>query len=407
MTLITTIQTQEKLTDLFLETLINTTDKVTKVAPNSVLGGVAAGIGKIAQTAIKETALVETHLFPDNAYGSQLDNVAEFNGVSSRFGPLGSSTYIRLNGANATTYALGTTFTGNSGIVFQLQETVVIGTHLYAFGRVSSISVGAITNVPAGSISQVNGAAPAGHISATNDYRATGGQDAELDVDFRKRIKDSANIYATGTLAKILQVFQSINSNVLDVRLGGHDNTGKLILIVQTTNGADLTAGEIDTILQLGDQFFNFAEMQDQAGDGYGIIINNIVYSPVDLSMRLELNAGVDSDQTRIRIQTKINKLFDPRLWNRSVNRRKVEWDDILAIVKADIGVKYVGDDSFLLNGDRSDYQIERFQIPRVRGFILMNLSGIVLSNISGTISPSFYPSNPDSKLANQVLRQI
>ena len=407
MTLITTIQTQEKLTDLFLETLINTTDKVTKVAPNSVLGGVAAGIGKIAQTAIKETALVETHLFPDNAYGSQLDNVAEFNGVSSRFGPLGSSTYIRLNGANATTYALGTTFTGNSGIVFQLQETVVIGTHLYAFGRVSSISVGAITNVPAGSISQVNGAAPAGHISATNDYRATGGQDAELDVDFRKRIKDSANIYATGTLAKILQVFQSINSNVLDVRLGGHDNTGKLILIVQTTNGADLTAGEIDTILQLGDQFFNFAEMQDQAGDGYGIIINNIVYSPVDLSMRLELNAGVDSDQTRIRIQTKINKLFAPRLWNRSVNRRKVEWDDILAIVKADIGVKYVGDDSFLLNGDRSDYQIERFQIPRVRGFILMNLSGIVLSNISGTISPSFYPSNPDSKLANQVLRQI
>jgi len=407
MPLITTVQTQEKLTDFFLETLINTTSEVTKVSPNSVLGGVASGIGKVAQIAIKETALVETHLFPDNAYGVQLDNIAEFNGVAPRFGALGSSTYVRLNGANATTYPIGTTFTGNSGIVFQLEETVVIGVHGYAFGRVSSVSVGSSTNVPAGTISQVNGTPPAGHLNTTNDFRAIGGQDEELDVDFRKRIKDAANIYATGTLAKILQVFQSINTNVLDVRFGGHDVTGKLILIVQTVNGADLTPAEIDTILQLGDQYFNFAEMQDLAGNDYGIIINNITYSEIDLSMRLELNAGVDATETRIRIQNRINALFNPRLWHSSIRRRKVEWDDILLIVKSDIGVKYVGDDYFLLNGDRTDYLIERFQIPRVRGFQLLDLDGVVLSNVTGTISPLFYPNNPDSQEAQQVLRQI
>ena len=336
MPLITKIQTQEKLTDLFLETFVNTTDKVTKVAPNSVLGGIASGIGKVAQITAKEIALVETHLFADNAYGVQLDTIANFSGVAPRFGALGSSAYVRLNGDSGTVYPIGLSFTGNSGISFELQEEVTIGVHGYAFGRVSSVAVGESTNIPAGSISQISGATPSGHVSVINDYRAIGGQDEELDIDFRKRIKDASNIYATGTMAYILQVFQSINSNILNIQFGGHDNTGKLILIVQTINGSDLTLSETDSLLQLSNQFLNFAEMQEQAGDGYGIIINSVEYSEIDLSMRLEINSSADADQTRIRLQNKINKLFNPRLWGNTVNRRKVEWDDILVIIKND-----------------------------------------------------------------------
>ena len=141
MPLITKIQTQEKLTDLFLETFVNTTDKVTKVAPNSVLGGIASGIGKVAQITAKEIALVETHLFADNAYGVQLDTIASFSGVAPRFGALGSSAYVRLNGDSGTVYPTGLSFTGNSGISFELQEEVTIGVHGYAFGRVSSVAV--------------------------------------------------------------------------------------------------------------------------------------------------------------------------------------------------------------------------------------------------------------------------
>ena len=407
MPLITKIQTQEKLTDLFLETFVNTTDKVTKVAPNSVLGGIASGIGKVAQITAKEIALVETHLFADNAYGVQLDTIASFSGVAPRFGALGSSAYVRLNGDSGTVYPTGLSFTGNSGISFELQEEVTIGVHGYAFGRVSSVAVGESTNIPAGSISQISGATPSGHVSVINDYRAIGGQDEELDIDFRKRIKDASNIYATGTMAYILQVFQSINSNILNIQFGGHDNTGKLILIVQTINGSDLTLSETDSLLQLSNQFLNFAEMQEQAGDGYGIIINSVEYSEIDLSMRLEINSSADADQTRIRLQNKINKLFNPRLWGNTVNRRKVEWDDILVIIKNDEGVKYVGDDYFLINGDRSDYPIERFKMPRVRGFILMDLNGVPLSSISGSISPILYPNNPDSELNQQILRLV
>ena len=68
--MITKITTIEEFEQLFVETLLNNTNEVTKVTKHSTLSGISYGVAKVAQKVLKEIALVETHLFPENAYGS-------------------------------------------------------------------------------------------------------------------------------------------------------------------------------------------------------------------------------------------------------------------------------------------------------------------------------------------------
>ena len=115
--MITKVTPVSELKQLFLEILMNMTNKVTKVSKGSVVSGVAYGVAKVGQKALKDIALVESHLFPSYAFGTHLDDVANELGIASRFGASGSSVYLFLSAIAGTVYDKGTTtFPSTNGI---------------------------------------------------------------------------------------------------------------------------------------------------------------------------------------------------------------------------------------------------------------------------------------------------
>lgn len=91
------------LKNLWVETFLNKTDKVSDITDNSVLNAAAYATAKVAQKAIKDVAIVEAQIFPETAAGDYLDRAASLFGVTARYGALGSSTYIRVYAEPGTT----------------------------------------------------------------------------------------------------------------------------------------------------------------------------------------------------------------------------------------------------------------------------------------------------------------
>src|ERR1700752_1467328 len=89
---------------LFIEALLNETDAISKVSPNSALSGLAAGVAKTAGKAEKDIAIALSELFPDLSYGSQLDRAGANLGIPQRLGAMGSSTYVRVTADAGTVY---------------------------------------------------------------------------------------------------------------------------------------------------------------------------------------------------------------------------------------------------------------------------------------------------------------
>lgn len=386
--MITTITTLEELKEIFIETLLNKTDKVTKISDGSVLNGVAYGVAKIGQKVTKDIAVIESHIFPDSAFGTYLDSIAQLRGVSPRQGALESSTYIRVFGAVGTIYLQGThTFSGNHGIVFDLEENVTIPSFGYTYAKVRSQTQGLNTNVDPLTINKVS-PIPTGHQYCINEYAAVGGQDNESDDLFRERIKREINILARHTLAYLEQVFNKINKSVLRVFHYGFNANNEVILGIATTNGIDLSPSELNELLVKGEQYFSICELRPYGINNTGVVLQNINWQPVDISFRVDIDNSYDIDLVRKRIQVNLNKEFDYRFWTFD---KKIEWDNLLEIVKKTEGVKYVADNSFF---PQNDITVNRFKLPRVRGFQMLDLAGNLIANFSGTLNPIYYPNN-------------
>jgi len=400
--MITRITTIEELKEIFVETLLNKTNKISKVSDNSVVGGISYGVAKVAQKALKDIALVETHLFPQGAYGQYLDTIAENFGISGRFGQLGSSTYIRLVGDSGTTYTqAANTFSGNMGVTFTMDQiTFTMPSIGFAYIKVSSTEVGLRTNVDPLSISTVTNP-PAGHRYVINEYQATGGRNVENDTDFKARIKDGANLAATGTLAKLTQVFQIVNPNVLKVLYQGVSASGKLQLKVLSVNGADFQPTDFANMINQGQDYLSITELAQWGTNSVQIELLNAVFQPLDMSFRVELIGSFNADDVRIAIQTNISKYLDYRYWK---PRQTIEWDDLLQVVKQTPGVKYVPDTTFIPGAD-IPVGIDVF--PRLRGFMMLDLDGNIIVNQSGTLTPVFYPAIKDASFQNTLLTTI
>ena len=213
--MITKVPSIEELKQIWAEIFFLKQDKVTKISDHSVLSGMAYGIAKVGQKAVKDIAIVESHILPDSAYGIYLDNIADNFGIAPRFASSGSSTYIRVVGTPGTLYKVDThTFSNTSGVDFSLVEDFVIGDSGFGYIKVRSVQEGSYTNVDPLSINRLN-PIPSGHSYVINEYIATGGRDSESDDDFRKRIKEGVNIIARGTISMLEQVFMKINPNIL------------------------------------------------------------------------------------------------------------------------------------------------------------------------------------------------
>ena len=386
---------------LFLETLLNTTDKVSKVSDESVLSGVAGGVSKISGKAEKDIALAFSKVFPDSAYGIFLDEVAENHGIAPRLGAIGSSVWLRVVGATGTTYLKATNkISGQDGIVFEFEDNFSIGSLGFEYIKARSLSSGIKSNVkPLSLINMLS--APVGHIGVINEIRASGGRDLEDDKTMRLRIKEGPNILARNTLSALEQAFLKVNPNILKIFFNGINDNGKNNISIATQNGAALSDAELNDLLVRAGEFFCISDNPLWGTETYGCELVNMIYYPYDVDFRCELYGNANPDNVRIEIQIRLFKLYDHRFFNPS--KQKIEWDDILQIVKSTPGVKYVYDQYFF---PRVDIQVSKYQLPRLRGFIMRNVDGGLIQSFS-VLSSLYYPSDPDINFQSSVITGI
>ena len=398
--MITKITPVEELKQIFLEIFLNKTDKVSDVSDDSVLNAIAYGNAKLTQRTLTNQAIIEGHIFPDSAYGEYLDNLAAIRGVAPRFGAVGSTTYVRVTADEGTSYIAGIhTVTSTSGIVFDLEESGVVGINGYAYLKVRSQQSGLNTNVDALSINKVS-PIPQGHISVINEYAATGGSDQESDILFRERIKTNMNQMSRTTLSYLEQVFMKINPRVLRLHKGGVDSDGKFNLIVVSVNGQNFTTAEFDEILSKSEEYLSLSELLRE-GSGFALKLNNVDWLPVDIEFRADIDPAYDIDSVRRNIQIQMNKLFDYRFWKYD---DKIEWENMLYAAKNVEGVRYVPDTHFY---PQADVNVPKYRLPRVRSFIMRDLDGNIIEDNNGVLSDVFYPNEEDRSYQESVLTMI
>jgi hypothetical protein len=397
---VTRISTVNELKQIFTEMLINKSSKITKVSNQSVLNGIAFGVAKVAQKALKDIAIVESRLFPDSAFGISLDVVADNYGIASRFGAGESSTYVRVVAVSGTTYIAGTHVWSGAGENFDLEEDLTIGSEGYGYAKVRSQDTGVKTNVAALEINSVT-PIPTGHKYTINEYGAMYGRDSESDQMLRLRIRNAGNLAARGTLAYITQTFNKINSNILQVRYNGINTSGQPELAVVTQNGIDLTTPEIDELISRAEEYLSLTELNPLTGIP-NISIINIQYEHIDISFRCQLNASANPDEVREELQIAISKYLDFRVWD---SGSVFEWDDVLQLVKDNDDVQYVPDTFFYPN---SDITTDPTKLPRVRGFLMLDMDGnIITSSSISTLNPIYYPVDADFSFQATVLASI
>lgn len=378
------------LKSLWVETFLNKTDRVTDITDNSVLNGIAFANAKVAQKCLKDIAIVEAQVFPEMASGEYLDRAAQLFGVTPRQGALGSSTYVRVftDGSRDVTYEAGThTFVNNDGVRFQIEETVTVPAKVgYGYVKVRSESTGAFTNVDANTIINVT-PVPQGHLECTNEYFAEGGRDQEDDEMFRLRILNHQNIYSVATLEKLVQVFRNIDDRVLKIMFVGVEEDSYLHIQIVTQNGQDLTQDELDELLEKATPYFGIGDLI-VAGNIMGIKLENATWYEVGgdtgVDFRCELVPGYRVADVRKNIQIGLSKYLDFRYWEAG---QKVEWDDLLEIVKNTEGVKYVSSEWFRPNQDEL---VSEFMLPRIKKFRMRDMNGLIMLDEGTDFEMSF-----------------
>ena len=383
-----TANTIANLKNLWIEMFLNKTDRVSNIADGSVLNGVAYGTAKVAQKAIKDIAIVEAQIFPKSATGEYLDKSAALFGVSPRKEALGSSTYVRVFAEPGTHYEVGTKFISKNGVQFTVDQPFTVDKSGYGYISVRSVITGSATNVEANSITEVS-PRPLTHIECTNEYAAIGGRDYEDDETFRNRIINYNNKLSTDTMEGWTQIFQDLDSRILKVMNVGLGEDGKTHIYLVTQNGSFFTDDELEELLTKTTPYFGLTEL-DLQGNTLGIVIENAKWMYVGgeegVDFRVELSPNAVIADVRKNIQIAMTKYLDFRFWEAG---KKVEWDDLLEVVKTAEGVKYVPDEYFF---PYFDEEVPLNMLPRIKGFRMRDLEGNILYDSGSSLSNIFYP---------------
>ena len=383
-----TANTIANLKNLWIEMFLNKTDRVSNIADGSVLNGVAYGTAKVAQKAIKDIAIVEAQIFPKSATGEYLDKSAALFGVSPRKEALGSSTYVRVFAEPGTHYEVGIKFISKNGVQFTVDQPFTVDKSGYGYISVRSVITGSATNVEANSITEVS-PRPLTHIECTNEYAAIGGRDYEDDETFRNRIINYNNKLSTDTMEGWTQIFQDLDSRILKVMNVGLGEDGKTHIYLVTQNGSFFTDDELEELLTKATPYFGLTEL-DLQGNTLGIVIENAKWMYVGgeegVDFRVELSPNAVIADVRKNIQIAMTKYLDFRFWEAG---KKVEWDDLLEVVKTAEGVKYVPDEYFF---PYFDEEVPLNMLPRIKGFRMRDLEGNILYDSGSSLSNIFYP---------------
>lgn len=294
-------------------------------------------------------------------------------------------------------------FYSTTGIQFQMEEDqVTIGSVGFDYIKLKSTTQGEKSNIEALQLNRIV-PTPSGHQYVVNEYMATGGRDVESDEQYRRRIKENPNKLSRGTIAMLEQVFVNINNNILRVIRLGNSKEGFIRLGIVTVNGSQLSQAELDQLMNQGHLYFNLNEYQPIGNNSYkGIQLENIELTPIDISFRVQLDDNADPDAVRKQTQVAISKYLDWRNWDSS--RKNVEWDDLLTICKNIKGVRMVPDQYFY---PRIDMKIDNYNLPILRGFLMLDLSGNIIADARGNLTPVHYPNTIDQNYYTTVIRNL
>ena len=130
------------------------------------------------------------------------------------------------------------------------------------------------------------------------------------------------------------------------------------------------------------------------------MLLVNIGYTPIDISLRVVLDATANADDVRREMQIKMQKIVDWRFWEFG---DVIEWEDLL-IAKQTNGVERVFDGFFTPS---QDIQPLDLTLPRIRGFLLLDEDGNLISDSGGVLQPAFYPNQLDFSFQQTVLASI
>lgn len=390
--------TQESRKQLLIESLMNETSKVSKVAPHSVLSGLAYGISMVAGKAEKDIAIAIGHMFPEFSSGTHLDSVAQNLGIAPRYSSTPSQVYVRVVGTPGTTYQPNVhTFQSSGGISFTPSQNFSIPAAGFGYMSLRSTVAGNVANVDALTINSVS-PVPAGHQYVVNEVAGTGGRDTEDDNTFRKRIQQGANALARSTKSSLEQFCMKVNPLVSRIIHCGVTSLGKSSLGVVTINGVALSNQELATLTVEVKDWVSLTDTPPSGTASYGFEFFNIPLFPIDVSMRVQLDNSMSFDSIRNEMMENIQNYL---LGLREKKFIKVEWDDLLVIAKRTKGVNYVADQFFY---PRVDIQVPHYNFPILRGFQLLDLQGGIISDFSGNLVPSFYPAQIDFQYQEQFL---
>lgn len=384
----TNIFTVPDIKNLFIEALLNKTDKVSKISNHSVVNGMAYGVAKICQKEMKDSALVESQLFPEWASGDELDLILKREGLVPRAASSGSSVWVRVWGQPNTGYTAGINkFYSTSGIEFDVEEDFNIGDTGIGYIKLRSVDIGVATNVEANTINRVL-PQPQGHEYVINEVEAIGGSEVESDAAVLQRIQENYNRLAADTLTKIKIIATQINPLVLDIRKGGFDSENNILLLIVTRNGSDLSLEELEDLQLKIDNYLSLS-LQNISNDlndvSSKISFQNISYEYIDIEFRVEFKESVlDIETVRKQIQTSLMKYLDFTTWD----KEKVEWEDLYYIIRNVEEIKFIPEQYFTPHVDIS---VTQNKLPRLRGFVMSDITGNIILNESNTILPVYY----------------
>jgi hypothetical protein len=169
----------------------------------------------------------------------------------------------------------------------------------------------------------------------------------------------------------------------------GVDSDGKKTFSITTQNGSDLQPSELEDIIDQTKQYFSLNDM-NVFGDVLGVKLINSTWHEVNgstgVDFRVDVWSSYDPNAVRKQIQINLTKYLDWRYW---IVGGKVEWDELLRIVKDTEGVKYVPDEYFY---PRVDEVVLASKLPRIKKFVMRDLNGSIISDSAGVLSPVFYP---------------
>lgn len=382
----TKINTIEETKELFLQMLINKSDgKISKVSENSVVDAIAYGIAKICQKEMKDSALIESELFPEYAYDEFLDKVVERSGVVRRQSKQGSSVFVRIIAKPGTQYvAKDCLFSSSTGFLFKLEQDVVVDSTEVMYVELKSLDVGKETNVPAESITQINNP-PVGHIACVNEIAATGGLDKESDADLLNRLLQNFNNFSLDTISKMKGIAMNYFPLILDIRkiaiIDGVPQFG-----IVTVNGTDLSSSDLLNLRSLVSRYVSLSDFQTTTLNSQPVInFVNLEPQYIDLDFRVDFGTTELVDFKRL-VQLKVTKFLDYNEWK---DKKKIEWENFYYIVRDISGVKSLPEQFFV---PRVDIEFSQQNYPRLRGLIIRNLKGNVLFSASTKFNV-YYPS--------------